>query len=199
MNKQIAEKIRSTLLTKPTSIISRKNKEKFCEQCSKSFIARNKKQICCSIACGAQHRIKNPEYIVKCSEIQKRLIKEGKHNGWTTRNILSYPEKYFKEILEVHNIQFKINFPVKKRELAIEEHGCYFLDFLIENKKIDLEIDGSQHNRLERRQADNIRDNRLSAVGYTVFRIKWKNPVNDINRKFLHDQFAEFLKLYNSV
>ena len=30
----------------------------------------------------------------------EKLLKEGKHKGWQSRNIISYPEKFWKKVLE---------------------------------------------------------------------------------------------------
>lgn len=50
----------------------------------------------------------------------------------------------------------------------------YFLDFLIEKngKKIDLEIDGKQHEYEDRKAHDILRDQYLTDLGFIVYRIK---------------------------
>jgi very-short-patch-repair endonuclease len=73
------------------------------------------------------------------------------------------------------------------------------LDFYFPDIKLDLEIDGGQHERLERKQSDQRRDISLTANGYTVFRIKWFNSVNDQNRNLLKEQFDNFLDLYHKL
>jgi len=76
----------------------------------------------------------------------------------------SYPEKYFREILENNNIDFI----QEKRE------GLYSLDFVI--GKVDLEIDGDQH-YFDKRiiESDKKRTLFLEDKGYSLIRIKWSD------------------------
>lgn len=62
------------------------------------------------------------------------------------------------------------------REYRVDK---YFLDFLIEvnGKRLDLEIDGKQHQDLARHQHDLERDDYLKSQGYVVYRIPW-NQIN---------------------
>ena len=46
----------------------------------------------------------------------------------------------------------------------------YIVDFYIEEKKIVIELDGSQHYREEHRKADKERDETLKEMGLTVLR-----------------------------
>jgi len=76
----------------------------------------------------------------------------------------SYPETYFREVLENNNIEFI----QEKRE------SVYSLDFVIGN--IDLEIDGDQH-YLDKKivESDKRRTLFLENKGYSVIRIKWSD------------------------
>ena len=58
--------------------------------------------------------------------------------------------------------------------------GNYIVDFFIASKKIVIEIDGAQHLMQENKEADDIRDSELRALGVTVLR--YSNI--DINRNF---------------
>ena len=58
--------------------------------------------------------------------------------------------------------------------------GDYIVDFYIANKRIVIEIDGSQHDLPDGKQADAKRDADLAALGITVLR--YTNE--DINRHF---------------
>jgi len=74
----------------------------------------------------------------------------------------SYPEKYFREILEKE----KVNFIQEKQE------SVYSLDFVIGT--IDLEIDGEQHyvdSRIV--ESDKRRTIYLENMGYTTIRVRW--------------------------
>ena len=58
--------------------------------------------------------------------------------------------------------------------------GDYIVDFFIANKRIVIEIDGSQHNMPENKIADEKRDNELRKLGITVLR--YTNL--DVNNRF---------------
>lgn len=131
-----------------------------------------------------------------CKEIrrktQEKLILNGRHKGqgWQPRYKLkpSYPEQYFINLLNNENIKFK-------REVKV---GKYFVDFVIKSKSklIALEIDGKQHNILDRIKSDIKKDKILKENGYIVYRIKWCNPINDKNKNNLYTKIKE---LYNII
>jgi very-short-patch-repair endonuclease len=85
-----------------------------------------------------------------------------------------------KNILKNNGINYKHNHPINKRDLGLNDACNYFLDFYIEDKKIDLEIDGNQHKF--RKEHDKKRDEILTKNGFIVYRIKWKN-INTENKK----------------
>lgn len=132
-------------------------------------------------------------------EKRKQTIKEkvarGEWNTWKTRNIRSYPELYVENILLNNNLKFEIEKPITKKELSIGQYGSYFLDFYFENKKINLEIDGSQHQQPERKKSDKIRDNALQKLGIKVVRIKWRNLKNKKERNKFIKEINNFIKL----
>lgn len=77
----------------------------------------------------------------------------------------SYPEKYFSDLFKNENI---IGF---KRDYYVDG---YFLDFAFIDKKIDFEVDGSQHyvdSRIV--QHDKIRTKHLESLSWKTFRINW--------------------------
>lgn len=133
----------------------------------------------------------------KISEAMKRAHSEGRHSGWSfinkDTNRRSYPEKFFNKGI-TNNIFFKQFTIIEKMPFS-----KYFLDFAIIEKKVDIEIDGSQHfSTDEAIEHDKIRDNFLNDNGWTVYRITWKqlsaNPSKEI------DDLIKFLKqdfLYN--
>jgi very-short-patch-repair endonuclease len=125
----------------------------------------------------------------KMSESAIESFKNGTHATWKSRKIQSYPEKYFESVLKNLCILDK-----SSKEYYIKP---YFLDFYFTEKKIDLEIDGSQHkNRIE---SDKRRDEYLTSLGIKVFRINWKNPKAKDGNDYLKNKIKEFIKLYNNV
>ena len=76
----------------------------------------------------------------------------------------SYPEKYFTQIF-------------KNEKLKVEKYfrfDLYELDFAIPEKKIDIEIDGSQH-RVDPKivESDKKRDQLLKEDGWDIIRVNW--------------------------
>ena len=167
---------------------------KVCIICNKEFepkrIKKGKisKSKVCSEKCYKELRIQ------KGKGAQERLIREGRHVGWKTRNIESYAEKFFKKVLENNRIEYEFNKPISKNELGIKESGCYFLDFALSNK-IDLEIDGKQHKLEDRKKHDKIRDERLIKIGWKVYRIEWKDLRK--NKEYIKEEINKFLEWYN--
>lgn len=135
----------------------------------------------------------------KAKEIQLKLIEEGKHKGWNSRNIMSYPERFFKKVLDLNGYKgkFEINHMVKKRDLGMDCNSNYFLDFYFGDIKVDLEIDGKQHNIKERKESDKLRDEYLTKNGYGVYRIDWKSINNDIGKKYMKKEIKKLINYLN--
>jgi very-short-patch-repair endonuclease len=76
----------------------------------------------------------------------------------------SYPEKYFTEVFKNEGIKVVKSFYI----------GLYELDFCILDKKIDIEIDGSQHH-LDKKivESDKRRNKFLEDDGWDIIRINW--------------------------
>lgn len=156
---------------------------KTCIFCKKEFkTIKPKSRYCCSF-CAAKDR-----------------IDKGLHKGWLSRNKLSYPEKFFKEVLDSNGYKDKYitNDPISKNSLGINNASCYFLDFHFRDFKFDLEIDGSQHNLPDRKESDARRDGLLKSHGYTVYRIKWKNPVTDKNKAYMKEEIEKLLNILDN-
>lgn len=85
--------------------------------------------------------------------------------GWQHRNKFSQskPEREAEQILLNYGLEFA------------KEHrvGKYFLDFAFVKEKVDLEIDGRQHEDAEVRIKDDKRDRFLISLGWKVVRVKW--------------------------
>lgn len=103
------------------------------------------------------------------------------------------------DVLDNNNLFYKHNFVINKKDLGLNDVSNYFLDFYFSDKKIDLEIDGKQHNYPDRKQKDKIRDELLQKVGIKVYRIKWKNPTTDENKEYIKNEINKFLKYENSI
>ena len=97
---------------------------------------------------------------------------------------ISYPERYFKFILDYNKIFYEFQY----------SEGLYNLDFKIGN--IDLEIDGEQH-YLDKRIHDHdiIRNESLKKKGYRIIRIRWS-----IYKKLSKEQRKKFIEaLLNNI
>lgn len=134
----------------------------------------------------------------KCREAQLEKVRNGTHKGWQSRNITSYAEKFWTKILDNNGISYKREFTVKYGKKP-NEH--YFLDFLIQknNVNVDLEIDGKQHQYEDRKEHDKLRDERISNLGFEIYRVAW-NEVNSENGKTLMaSKIKDFLNFYQSL
>lgn len=119
------------------------------------------------------------------------MYKTGTFKGWQSRNITSYPEQFWMNVLKNNNISFE-------REKHV---GKYFLDFVISinDKLIDLEIDGKQHKYQDRLESDCIRDKFLKSEGYIIYRIDWNEINSDRGKKLIKDKINEFIDFVNSL
>jgi len=121
------------------------------------------------------------------SEVRIELIKNGKVKRWNTISGNSYPEKYFAQVLLNEGIKFEKQYHIN------DGKRNYFLDFYLEDK-IDLEIDGTQHQNKDRIISDKRRDKFVNSLGIKVFRIDWKNPTIEEGQNYLKEKIKE-LKL----
>ena len=167
---------------------------RFCGICNASIDWNNKTNLC-------QHCLRTTEYGKKiladnARNAQRKLVEQGNHKGWMSRNTSSYAEIFWKKVLDNNNIPYEREKTQKYGNGADEK---YFLDFYIEskNRKIDLEIDGKQHKYEDRIEHDKVRDKRLQDLGFIVYRIEW-NEINTKNGKALMkskiDKFLDFIK-----
>lgn len=119
----------------------------------------------------------------------------GTHKGWQSRNIVSYAENFWLNVLDNNQIKYKREVPVW--------HGSanYFLDFVIEKngKSIDLEIDGKQHTYLDRANSDVVRDLFLTKQGYLVYRIPWNEVNTEQGKTEMQSKINAFLDFYLSL
>lgn len=179
--------------------------ERTCEHCGKTIWVKNKSPYVYCTECANElkytpiqlYTSDGKKYV---SEKTKRIIKEkalkrveeGIHKGWTSRNITSYPEQFWKTVLDNNNIKYNFNAVVPKQLLGLNDASSYFLDFLI-GDNIDLEIDGKQHGYTERSQKDIQRDETLIKNGYIVYRIAWNEIVSEEGSKLMKQKIDKFL------
>lgn len=92
----------------------------------------------------------------------------------------SYPERYFKHILNLNNIIFEQNY----------YQSGYFLDFAWPEYKIYFEVDGEQHYVDSRIiEHDKIRTEKLNNIGWRcIERIRWADY-----QKFTKSEKIEFI------
>lgn len=188
-----------SLLNKTKICVNIDDRNKYCLNCKTTLTYKQilRKNNFCSNSCSGKYRYSNSSERKKNSISMKERVKNGLHKGWSTRNIISYPEQFFINILNNNNISFKHNHPVNKRDLGLTDSCNFFLDFYFEDKKIDLEIDGSQHRY--RKEHDDARDEILTKNGYNVYRIKWKNINTISGKEYIRNEIDKFLKFYNEI
>ena len=152
---------------------------KYCSICGNKIDYEHRNRKTCSKQC----------YVELLRQIQNKIVDSGNHKHWLPRNILSYAESFWKEVLINNNIEFEHNYSISCYNTT------YFLDFYIK-PNIDLEIDGKQHTYEERKIHDTLRDRRLSEKGIVVYRIPYINPKN---KEDVRKQINEFLLWYNDT
>ena len=98
----------------------------------------------------------------------------------------SYPEKYFNELFTKENI---CGF---KRDYYVDG---YYLDFAFLDKKIDFEVDGSQHYVDPKIvEHDKVRTQHLESLGWKTFRIDWR-VWQKMSNDQKHEKIEELKKL----
>lgn len=103
----------------------------------------------------------------KVSEGMKKAIKEGRATGWHRRKTgsQSYPEKWMSIIIKNE---------FSDKDYQDELHvGKYRLDFAWPHKMRYIEIDGRQHEDIERKESDIKKDNFCKKLGWTGMRVSW--------------------------
>jgi len=163
----------------------RLKKQTICKGCGVMFHPRNSK----SKYCNPQCKYNCPDYINSLKNKALERVANGTHNGWNSRNIVSYPEKFFMNVLNNNNISYEHNKKV----------GKYFIDFAIAEKMVALEIDGKQHLIEDRQKSDSLKDAFLKNNGWFVYRIPWKSINNDLGKKYISDEINKFLIFMGSL
>jgi very-short-patch-repair endonuclease len=162
INKSVSDKLK---------LSGHKPVNKKCKQCKNKFQVKwaKRKQECCSKSCSIKMKWEDEAYQKHISDCSRRYAikkhKSGDNFGWSTRKKLqpSYPEKIAIRVLDKLNIKYEREFKL----------GKYFIDFVIHEHKIAIEIDGRQHEIKERKIVDNRKDKILISNGWTVYRISY--------------------------
>jgi very-short-patch-repair endonuclease len=181
-------KIKSSLHKKN---VERNNKNhpkiRKCVICGKDFIVSKKANGSYSRTSTCSDECHHTLISNRGKEVMNKLISEGRHIGWQSRNIISYPEQFWMKVLENNNIDYKHNFFIKDRH--------YFLDFLINinDKKIDLEIDGKQHKYEDRVGHDIERDKNLKEDGYLIYRVEWNTINTEEGSEKMKNKIIDFI------
>jgi len=167
-----------------------------CRNCRKELPYPNESGLCKFCWQEYQKTDKYKKKIrLKLVAAAKKKVKEGTHVGWKTRNIMSYPEKFFQKVLDNNGLkgEYVINKPIPKKNLGLKGACCYFLDFYFDKFKLDLEVDGSQHEFPERKLSDKNRDEALTKNGYKVYRIKWREIRSKAGKEYIKEEINRFL------
>lgn len=138
----------------------------------------------CSEECRKIDKVRNGRNAYECSK------KNGTHKPWQSRNIISYPEKFWIKVLDNNDIKFTREYHLDKK---------YFLDFYIEvnGRKIDLEIDGGQHKQEDHIKHDKFRDEYITSLGIEVYRVSWNSINTESGKMLMKDKIDNFLSFYN--
>lgn len=118
----------------------------------------------------------------KLSEETKKKISESMKNAHKERRAHnigecrwkcepSYPEKFF---IDVIKNEFQDQNYIREYYIL-----GYSLDFAWVDKKLEIEIDGEQHEKIENQIHDQQRDKILEDNGWKTLRIKWKDMFNN--------------------
>lgn len=184
---------RSLINKKVSKSLTKESYKKICLFCNNEFETKRKKYKYCSIKCSSKHVTEETK--LKQSLIKIEAVKNGTHIGWQSRKVRSYAELFFEKVLNNNNIKYNAEFKINKKDLGFNNSSCYFLDFYLYDYNVNLEIDGKQHEYLERKESDKIRDEAIIKYGISVYRIKWKNPFK--NEEYIKNEINKFLLFLN--
>lgn len=183
---KISDGVKTSIKTKVRKQKQKKLRKTICPICNKIFYYKPQhKRKTCSEECLKKLMSLNSKL-----SVEKR-IKDGTFQGWKTRNIISYSENFFINVLNNNNIKY-----IREYVVNIDNNHRYFLDFYIKynNRKIDLEIDGKQHTYKDRKQHDIIRDEELKKLGYEIYRIPWNEINSDLGKVTMKLKIDDLLK-----
>lgn len=168
---------------------------RYCPYCNKEYYGYITKHGNLSIKFCSEECSKNSMKLKLSNKVQER-INDGTFSGWKTRNVSSYAEKFWEDVLNNNNISYEREYVVE-----IDKTKRYFIDFLlkIKNKRIDLEIDGKQHTYDDRKEHDIIRDDILKNKGYIVYRISWNEIHSKKGKAEMKNKIENFLLFVKDI
>ena len=160
-----------------------------CPICGNELSKRNKTGYCSECI---SHSEQLKEYRRNRSLWASKFIVTPRY--WKSRNQTSYAEKFWIDVLNNNCINYTHEYAV-----PIDKYHRYFLDFYIEigNNKIDVEIDGKQHKYEDRKLHDELRDKKLSEMGFIVYRIEWNEINSDDGKELMKNKINDFLSFIN--
>ena len=179
--KEINEKVSSALKGRSSALKGRSSALKgrssnfsLCKRCNAKI--EKKKRFCSSCITKSKSEGAKKAF--------QNVLRAGKFKGWQVRKSgQSYAEKYFENYL----IENKISGYTKEFKV-----GVYFIDFAFYDKMIAIEIDGKQHEQEDRKESDKRKDLFLTQSGWSVRRVKWKDPRK--NKNYLLSRFKLVLQ-----
>jgi very-short-patch-repair endonuclease/ribosomal protein S14 len=193
-SEQSKQKIRDSL---NTTLVSRQKApvraKKACIICGVSIKSCNKTGLCRNCLEHTSEGLAIKQELGKRGYATKQ--ERGTHVGWQSRNITSYAEQFWMQVLDNNEISYSREVPVKRGK------SNYFLDFVIEHngKLIDLEIDGKQHLYEDRIASDVARDLYLTKLGYLVYRVTWNEISSESGSNEMKDKIDAFLAFYHDI
>lgn len=130
-----------------------------CKECGLLFVSKKGSRVrtkYCSDSCNRKAASKRQSERLSKTENRSNL---GRHR-------MSYMEKAFKDWLEHHDVDFRFEPKFKNNETG----RYYYPDFVFDDKKLIIELDGTQHNKTQEKDA--ARDAYIfKTYGYLVIRI----------------------------
>lgn len=121
------------------------------------------------------------------------LVKKGKEFSKDLINRITEEEAIIKEYLTQLGYKFQFQFPI----VANKKH-LYILDFLLEDVKVYIEINGSQHYSKEGLKYDRLRISRLKREGLSIIALTNKQA-KTFSKEVLDQIIKSELKLLKTV
>ncbi|XAI97426.1 homing endonuclease protein [Leptolyngbya phage Lbo-JY46] len=122
----------------------------------------------------------------KIRQHRLKWIKENpEKTAWRKAN-----ESYIEKLVKEYFIKNKWD----NSHLIIQEKSIfpYFIDFAFENEKVALELDGSQHEKQDRKLKDKEKDDNLLELGWRIYRIPALNILKNLENEMI--KFSKFIK-----
>jgi very-short-patch-repair endonuclease len=113
-------------------------------------------------SCGPPRR-RTVNLVVRMEKHFPRYTKVLIGNARRLRREMTEPERKLWSLVRAKQLGVKV-----RRQVPI---GRYIVDFLCEERRLIIELDGSQHYEPEGRRRDKTRDDYLHTQGYSVLRI----------------------------